>query len=101
MNRRHFGACSHIIIDWCRDHGAWFDRSELHQIVAFIQNGGLRKAREKEKRLLEDERARIRQKQLSLSAGMPLGSAASASTWCEDPDPLLQILSSLWRVVAK
>jgi Zn-finger nucleic acid-binding protein len=101
MNRRNFGGCSRIILDWCREHGAWFDRSELHQIVTFIRNGGLRKAREKEKRQLDDERARIRQQQLNLAARMPIGSGSSVSTWSEDPDPLLQILSSIWREVAK
>ena len=101
MNRRNFGGCSHVVIDWCREHGAWFDRSELHQIVMFIKNGGLRKAREKEKRQLEDEKSRIRQQQLNLSPGLPVGVAASISSFGEDSEPLLQLLSSFWHDASK
>jgi Zn-finger nucleic acid-binding protein len=101
MNRRNFAGCSHVIIDWCRRHGAWFDRSELHQIVMFIKNGGLRKAREKEKRQLEDEKARVRQQQISLTGGMPVGVAAAVSEFGGDGEPLLQVLSSLWRDLSR
>jgi len=29
---------SHVIIDFCRDHGVWFDRAELERIVAFVRS---------------------------------------------------------------
>ena len=48
MNRKNFSGCSGVVLDWCREHGSWFDRNELQQIVAFIRNGGLHKARELE-----------------------------------------------------
>lgn len=101
MNRQNFAGCSRVILDWCREHGAWFDRSELHQIVTFIRSGGLKKAREREKRQLEDEKAHVRQQQLSLSARTPASAVVSASLWSEDSDTLLKVLSSLWHDLAK
>jgi Zn-finger nucleic acid-binding protein len=102
MNRQNFAGCSHVILDWCREHGAWFDQSELHQIVKFIQNGGLKKAREKEKRQLEEEKSHIRQQQLNLSARTPsVEAAALASGWNEDTDSLLRVLSCIWRGLEK
>jgi Zn-finger nucleic acid-binding protein/DNA-directed RNA polymerase subunit RPC12/RpoP len=41
MNRLNYGRKSGVIIDYCAKHGLWFDRGELHRIVAWIQNGGL------------------------------------------------------------
>jgi Zn-finger nucleic acid-binding protein len=45
MNRKNFGACSGVIIDWCRGHGYWFDTHELEQIMTFVGGGGLAKTR--------------------------------------------------------
>lgn len=49
MNRMNFAGCSGIIVDWCKSHGTWFDSKELQQIVHFIQKGGLKKSRERER----------------------------------------------------
>lgn len=65
MNHKNFSHCSGIVLDWCRDHGSWFDRQELHQIVIFIRNGGLRKAREKERRNLQIEKERLLMKEFN------------------------------------
>ena len=56
MNQKNFAACSGIILDWCRDHGIWFDRHELHSIVTFIREGGMRLSRQKEIRDLREQR---------------------------------------------
>jgi len=63
MNHKNFSRNSGVVLDWCRDHGSWFDRNELQKIVAFIRDGGLRKAREGERRELEVEKERQRMKQ--------------------------------------
>jgi Zn-finger nucleic acid-binding protein len=55
MNTKNFSG-SGIVLDWCRDHGNWFDRGELQKIISFIRNGGLRKARERELKELEERR---------------------------------------------
>jgi Zn-finger nucleic acid-binding protein len=41
MNRRNYGFASGAIIDFCREHGIWFDADELPRILEFIQAGGL------------------------------------------------------------
>jgi Zn-finger nucleic acid-binding protein len=53
MTPKNFSRCSGIIIDCCQKHGNWFDWQELHQIVEFIQKGGMSKSRK-----LEIDRAR-------------------------------------------
>jgi Zn-finger nucleic acid-binding protein len=67
MNRRHFAGCSGIIVDWCKNHGTWFDREELKQVVQFIQAGGLRKSREKEKSRLEEEKEHLKEENRNLT----------------------------------
>jgi len=57
MNRVNFGKLSGAVIDVCRGHGTFLDAGELHQIVAFIQAGGLERARaHKLEELREGER---------------------------------------------
>ena len=59
MNRVNFGRLSGTIIDVCRGHGAFLDAGELHAIVTFITEGGLDRARQREKDDLEEERHRL------------------------------------------
>jgi len=67
MNHKNFYHCSGIVLDWCRDHGSWLDKRELYEIVAFIRNGGLKKAREGERRKLREETARLRMQRFDLA----------------------------------
>ncbi len=48
MSRQNFRRISGVLIDQCRDHGIWLDAGELDQIRAFIANGGLEDAQDKE-----------------------------------------------------
>jgi Zn-finger nucleic acid-binding protein len=41
MNRRNFGHSSGVVVDWCREHGTWFDATELEAVAAFVRAGGL------------------------------------------------------------
>ena len=66
MNRSNFARISGVIIDLCKQHGVWFDADELPKIVSFIDGGGLRRSREKERIALEDERSNIRDEKLRL-----------------------------------
>jgi len=59
MNRVNFGRMSGTVIDVCRGHGIFLDAGELHAIAAFILDGGLDLAREREKQELEAERHRL------------------------------------------
>jgi Zn-finger nucleic acid-binding protein len=45
MNRVNFGRSSGAVVDVCKGHGTFLDAGELHQIVAFIESGGLDRAR--------------------------------------------------------
>ena len=70
MNRVNFGRLSGVIVDACRGHGTYLDAGELHRIVAFIQSGGLDRARaaqledlkERERRALDAERRAVRER---------------------------------------
>ena len=66
MNRENFAGCSGVILDWCRNHGSWFDRLELQQIVGFIKNGGLRKSRDRELARIREEKEQLRTRKLEL-----------------------------------
>jgi len=59
MNRVNYARISGVILDSCRDHGLWFDKDELRQVLAFVDGGGLEKSRERERLLLEED---LRQK---------------------------------------
>jgi Zn-finger nucleic acid-binding protein len=48
MNRRNFGGASGVIVDVCAKHGTWFDLGELPRALAFVESGGLTRARQRE-----------------------------------------------------
>lgn len=60
MNRSNFARSSGVIIDLCKQHGAWFDADELPKIIEFIRKGGMGHARQKELNEIMEERARLR-----------------------------------------
>ena len=63
MNRSNFARASGVIIDLCKKHGVWFDRDELPKIIEFIVDGGMQRAREKQRVSLEEERKKLRDDQ--------------------------------------
>jgi Zn-finger nucleic acid-binding protein len=63
MNRINFARCSGVIVDFCKQHGTWFDRDELSRIVEFIRGGGLNASRAKEKIEIAEQRDQLRQAQ--------------------------------------
>lgn len=68
MNRVNFARISGIILDVCKDHGTFFDKDELRQLVDFIRAGGLDKARE---RLHADEEREHERRMAGGNAGIP------------------------------
>jgi Zn-finger nucleic acid-binding protein len=68
MNRVNFGRMSGIVVDVCRGHGTLLDAGELHAIVTFIRDGGLDRARQREKTELEEERRRLASFQAQIDA---------------------------------
>jgi Zn-finger nucleic acid-binding protein len=63
MNRVNFGRLSGAVVDVCKGHGTFLDPGELHQIVTFIVQGGLERAREREKEELRDEQRKLADEQ--------------------------------------
>lgn len=61
MNRINFGRLSGTVIDVCKGHGTFMDRGELHQIVDFILNGGLDRARQVARDEMADQERRLEQ----------------------------------------
>jgi Zn-finger nucleic acid-binding protein len=94
MNHKNFSHCSGIVLDWCRDHGSWFDKRELQEIIIFIRNGGLIRARERELRNLQDEKARLRMQKFDLAARSNSAADLSSGGVCfnQAGDSLLQFL---------
>jgi hypothetical protein len=74
------------VIDVCRGHGAFLDAGELHAIVTFIKDGGLDRARLREKNDLEDERRRLNALKMQVEAA-----AYRSSDWEYRSTSLLDI----------
>jgi Zn-finger nucleic acid-binding protein len=98
MNRINFAGCSGVILDWCKEHGTWFDQKELQQVVTFIRAGGLKKSRDREKENLRAEQQRLREQQRALMLSEArLGTAAhNENYWREEPESFLHFLSGVW-----
>ena len=50
MTRRAFADHSGVIIDYCAEHGVWFDEDELARVLEFIDAGGLLRNAEHDRR---------------------------------------------------
>ena len=56
MNRQNYAHISGVVINVCKEHGIWFERDELRQVLAFIEAGGLERSRTRELSQLAEER---------------------------------------------
>jgi len=86
MNRVNFGRMSGTVVDVCRGHGTFLDAGELHAIVTFIRDGGLDRARQREKDDLEEERHRLGMLKAQIESG-----SRSSSDWEHRSASLLDI----------
>jgi Zn-finger nucleic acid-binding protein/predicted nucleic acid-binding Zn ribbon protein len=66
MNRTNYGRISGVVLDVCKDHGLWFDRDELRQVLEFIEGGGLEKSHARQ---VQEEEERRRMPRPDLPAG--------------------------------
>ena len=69
MNRVNFARISGVVLDVCRSHGTFFDPRELERVVAFIRDGGLSRARAREREQLAEAERQLRARQLQSSMG--------------------------------
>jgi Zn-finger nucleic acid-binding protein len=67
MNRVNFGRLSGIVVDVCKGHGTYLDPGELHAIVAFIESGGLDRARARQLDELKEQERRVREAEHKLA----------------------------------
>lgn len=101
MNRINFAGCSGIILDWCKEHGTWFDHNELRQVVDFIQAGGMKKSRERELENLraEQQKLSLMQRQTMMQDARLGGNFREECDWLKESGSFASFLSSLWSVL--
>jgi len=68
MNRANFGGMSGVIVDVCARHGVWFDAGELPRVLAFVEDGGLVRARRLRLEELERRERELRLSTIELSS---------------------------------
>jgi Zn-finger nucleic acid-binding protein len=100
MNREAFGRVSGVVVDVCRRDGVWFDPGELAAVLAFVEQGGLERARAREVaelseavRELRVERAASTLGDLSQAGGLETSGAARTGIGAD----FVQALAGLWR----
>jgi Zn-finger nucleic acid-binding protein len=83
MNRVNFGRLSGAVLDVCKRHGTFLDAGELQDVVRFVQNGGLDRARQRQLEELKEQERSLRAQEVRLRGaraqsawghGDPLGS---------------------------
>jgi Zn-finger nucleic acid-binding protein len=70
MNRVNFGRLSGTVVDVCKGHGTFLDAGELQQIVTFIHDGGLERARARQIDDLKEQQARLKLAEARANAAM-------------------------------
>jgi Zn-finger nucleic acid-binding protein len=95
MNRVNFGKISGAVVDVCRGHGTFLDRGELHQIVRFIQRGGIDRARAIEREQIVEERRRLQDLERMAGRLAPMSSSASLNESVLNESWLREFLSAL------
>ncbi|MBS1765873.1 MAG: zf-TFIIB domain-containing protein [Acidobacteria bacterium] len=73
MNRVNFAQISGVILDACKAHGTFFDPDELRRLVAFLQGGGMDRARSRQMDALKAEQQRLQDQAASMAGGMDAG----------------------------
>ncbi len=68
MTRINFERISGILVDRCRDHGIWFDATELDAALRWIKLGGERVSDERQQ---QEERARVSQLRFKVEPKTP------------------------------
>ena len=73
------------VVDVCRGHGTFLDRGELHQVIRFVHEGGIDRARKAEIEELRDEQRRLESlQQISRNTAPVAGAFAWDEHWFRD-----------------
>lgn len=59
MSRVNVARISGVVVDRCNEHGTYFDVDELHELVQFLEGGGIDRARARERQALAEERRQM------------------------------------------
>lgn len=89
MNRSNFAHISGVILDICKNHGVWFDAEELPKIIEFIRQGGMDRARQKEKLSLQEQKRDLVEKERKLAHENARYNPTYAN-WSEDELPAIR-----------
>lgn len=84
MNRNNFARSSGVIIDVCKNHGVWFDFDELPRIIEFIHEGGMDRARNRERMQLDEDRRQLEQKIYIASLDNRASRTRQSHSWDSD-----------------
>jgi Zn-finger nucleic acid-binding protein len=95
MNRTNYAHISGVILEVCRDHGLWFARDELRQVLEFIEGGGLEKSHVRQV-ADEDEHRRLA---AAGAAVVPAGAWTEAGAAADRGDGILSALGSIFRLI--
>ena len=68
MHRVNFARLSGAILDVCKPHGTFLDRGELQDVVRFIQNGGLERARQRQVEEMKEQERSLRSQEIRLQS---------------------------------
>jgi Zn-finger nucleic acid-binding protein len=102
MNRQAFGRISGVVLDVCKQHGLWFDGGELAEVIRFVEQGGLERARELDRDELAERERRRRADDVITEASAGLDMEASSagsgrsSSYQLFPN-LVRFIADLWR----
>ncbi|WP_437274524.1 zf-TFIIB domain-containing protein [Sorangium sp. So ce375] len=99
MNRKNFAGKSGIIVDICREHGTWFDRGELPQLLAFAASGGTARARQQQ---IEEEARSRREAEIARETARRASAVVAASSWESRWEgrraAVRELLELLWQI---
>jgi Zn-finger nucleic acid-binding protein len=97
MNRVNFGSISGAVVDVCKGHGTFLDAGELHQIVTFIQSGGLDRSRARHLEDLKDEQRTLRDMERKHAREMLHARDAGSAGWAFDGSDLAKLIDLIKR----
>lgn len=92
MNRSNFGRHSGILVDRCREHGLWFDASELDAALRWIRSGGEALAARRQE---DEERTAASAARFRVEPKIPEAEARRNLTERDD-DPIGSLLHALF-----
>lgn len=101
MNRNNFGGTSGIVVDVCARHGVWFEAGELPRVLAFVQAGGLERARA-QKEAERKRRERDRRVEVASARSSSVSPETERFGWATSfADGMLEFVALVAEAIAK